>query len=45
MKFPYTEKVLEHFRNPKNVGKLEDADGKGLEGSPAVEIWLQYTLK
>lgn len=45
MKFPYTEKVLEHFKNPRNVGKLEEPDGKGLEGSPAcgdmVAVYLQ----
>ncbi len=45
MKFPYTEKVLEHFKNPRNVGKMEDPDGKGLEGSPAcgdmVAVYLQ----
>lgn len=35
MKFPYTETVLEHFRHPRNVGKIEDADGKSMEGSPA----------
>ncbi len=35
MKFPYTDKVLEHFKNPRNVGRLEDADGKATEGSPA----------
>ncbi|QLH74962.1 MAG: iron-sulfur cluster assembly scaffold protein [Methanomassiliicoccales archaeon] len=35
MKFPYNEKVLEHFKNPKNVGKIEDADGKAMVGSPA----------
>lgn len=35
LKFPYSEKVLEHFKNPQNVGKIEEADGKGLEGSPA----------
>lgn len=35
LKFPYSEKVLEHFKNPKNVGKIEEADGKGMEGSPA----------
>ncbi|MFC1935308.1 iron-sulfur cluster assembly scaffold protein [Chloroflexota bacterium] len=35
MRFPYTETVLEHFRHPRNVGKLEDADGKAIEGSPA----------
>jgi len=35
MRFPYTETVLEHFRHPRNVGKLEDPDGKAIEGSPA----------
>ncbi|MDI3539421.1 MAG: nitrogen fixation protein NifU [Methanolobus sp.] len=45
MKFPYSEKVLEHFRNPRNVGKMENPDGKGMEGSPAcgdmVAVYLQ----
>jgi len=35
MKFPYSETVLEHFRHPRNVGKIDDADGKSIEGSPA----------
>ena len=35
MKFPYSETVLEHFRHPHNVGKIEDPDGKAIEGSPA----------
>jgi nitrogen fixation NifU-like protein len=35
MKFPYSETVLEHFRRPHNVGKIENADGKAIEGSPA----------
>jgi NifU-like protein involved in Fe-S cluster formation len=35
MKFPYSDKVLEHFRHPHNVGRIEDADGKSMEGSPA----------
>ena len=35
MKVSYNEKVLEHFRNPRNVGKIENPDGKAMEGSPA----------
>ena len=35
MKFPYSETVLEHFRHPRNVGKIDNADGKAIEGSPA----------
>ncbi|MFC1992648.1 iron-sulfur cluster assembly scaffold protein [Chloroflexota bacterium] len=35
MKFPYSETVLEHFRHPRNVGKIENPDGKAIEGSPA----------
>lgn len=35
MTFPYNEIVLDHFRNPRNVGSLENPDGKATEGSPA----------
>lgn len=35
MSFPYSEKVMEHFKNPRNVGKIEEPDGKATEGSPA----------
>jgi len=30
----YTEKVLEYFRNPKNMGRIENADGIGKVGNP-----------
>jgi NifU-like protein involved in Fe-S cluster formation len=36
---------MEHFRHPRNVGRIEDADAKSIEGSPAcgdmVAVYLQ----
>ncbi len=45
MKFPYSEKVLEHFRHPHNVGKIEDPDGKATEGSPACGDMVSVYIK
>jgi len=45
MQFPYSKEVLEHFRNPHNVGKMENPDGKGLEGSAACGDMVAVYLK
>ena len=30
----YSDKVMEHFRNPKNMGEMKDADATGTVGNP-----------
>jgi nitrogen fixation NifU-like protein len=45
MPLPYSELVMEHFKNPRNVGRIEEPDAKSVEGSPAcgdmVAVYLQ----
>ena len=45
MNFPYNEKVLEHFKNPRNVGSIENPDGKSTEGSPACGDMVSVYIK
>jgi NifU-like protein involved in Fe-S cluster formation len=44
-KFPYSETVLEHFRHPRNVGRIDDPDGKSMEGSPACGDMVAVYIK
>ena len=41
----YSEKVLDHYRNPRNVGSIEDADAIGEAGSLACGDSLKIYLK
>ena len=41
----YSEKVMDHFMNPRNVGDIESADGVGKVGNPACGDIMQMSLK
>ena len=41
----YSEKVLDYFRNPRNVGKIENPDGTATVGSLACGDALQFQFK
>lgn len=41
----YSDKVLDHFRNPRNVGELEGANAIGKVGSPACGDKMEMYLK
>ncbi len=41
----YTDKLKEHFFNPRNVGEIKDADGVGQVGSMACGDALKFTFK
>jgi NifU-like protein len=45
MAWDYTEKVKEYYRNPKNVGEVENPDGVGEVGSMVCGDALRLTLK
>jgi len=42
---PYNPKVLELFRNPKNLGKMEDATVTAVAGNPACGDMITFYLK
>jgi nitrogen fixation NifU-like protein len=41
----YSDKVMDHFTNPRNVGDMEDADGIGQEGNPTCGDAMKIYIK
>ncbi len=41
----YSEKVMEHFMNPRNVGEIEDPDGIGEVGNPVCGDVMTFYIK
>jgi len=37
--------VMDHFRNPRNVGEIENADGKGMVGNPVCGDQMLFNIK
>jgi nitrogen fixation NifU-like protein len=41
----YTDKVMEHFKNPQNMGEITDADGVGTVGNPVCGDLMTIYIK
>lgn len=41
----YSEKVMDHFMNPRNVGEIKDADGVGEVGNPTCGDLMKIYIK
>ena len=41
----YSEKVMDHFMHPRNVGEIENADGIGEEGNPVCGDMMTFYIK
>jgi nitrogen fixation NifU-like protein len=41
----YSEKVMEHFKNPRNVGEIENPDGVGHVGNPVCGDIMELYIK
>ena len=41
----YTEKVMDHFENPRNVGDIPEADGVGQVGNPSCGDIMKIFIK
>lgn len=40
----YTDKVMEHFSNPRNIGEIENADGVGEVGNPVCGDMMSFYI-
>ena len=41
----YSDKVMEHFSNPRNIGEIENADGVGEVGNPVCGDMMSFYIK
>jgi nitrogen fixation NifU-like protein len=41
----YSDKVMDHFQNPRNVGTMEDSDGMGQVGNPVCGDMMTFYIK
>ena len=41
----YSDVVLEHFKNPRNVGEIENPSGKGTVGNPVCGDMMELSIK
>ncbi len=41
----YSKKVMDHFRNPRNMGEIPDADGMGTVGNPVCGDLMNIYIK
>ncbi len=43
--FQYSDKVMEHFKNPHNVGQIENPDGVGKVGNPVCGDLMEIQIR
>jgi len=41
----YSDKVMDHFKNPRNVGVMENPDGVGKQGNPVCGDVMEITIR
>jgi len=41
----YSDKVMEHFTNPRNIGEIDHPDGVGEVGNPVCGDMMKFTIK